>query len=387
MFMDMSFDANDELFRSEVRTFFTDDYPHDLVIKAASGIELSKIDYQRSERALASKGWLCVNWPVEYGGPGWTANQKYIFDQELELAGAISPVPMGVIYVGPVICAFGDEQQKARWLPGIRESTTFWAQGYSEPGSGSDLASLQCRAERDGDVYVVNGEKIWTSLAQHADWIFALVRTSHEEVKQQGITFLCAPMDSPGIKVHPITLIDGQQSLNRVTFDNVRVPISCRIGNEGEGWSYANYLLGNERTSYAHVAGKRMQMAAISEYAKNNPRLMSDDSFWSTFSDLEIRLDALDLTVLRVLSMISDGETPGDEASILKVLATEIAQDITELSMTSRAYPSLGSFDEKVPGVEGAIATKSYFGTRAQSIYGGSNEIQKNIIAKRVLGL
>jgi len=187
--------------------------------------------------------------------------------------------------------------------------------------------------------------------------------------------------------VHPITLIDGTQSLNRVTFDNVRVPISNRIGNEGEGWSYANYLLGNERTSYAHVAGKRMQMAAISDYAKSNATLASDNSFWSTFSDLEIRLDALDLTVLRVLSIISDGETPGDEASILKVLATEIAQDITELSMICRAYPAIGLFEEGVPGVEGAIATKHYFGTRAQSIYGGSNEIQKNIIAKRVLGL
>ncbi|MFT5098535.1 MAG: alkylation response protein AidB-like acyl-CoA dehydrogenase [Candidatus Azotimanducaceae bacterium] len=385
--MNMSFDAGDELFRSEVREFFKDEYPHDLIIKAASGIELCKSDYQRSERALASRGWLCVNWPVEYGGPGWTTNQKYIFDQELELAGAIGPVPMGVIYVGPVICAFGDEEQKARWLPGIRESTTFWAQGYSEPGSGSDLASLQCRADRDGDDYVVNGEKIWTSLAQHADWIFALVRTSDEDVKQQGITFLCAPMDLPGITVHPITLIDGKQSLNRVTFDNVRVPISYRIGNEGEGWSYANFLLGNERTSYAHVAGKRMQMAAISEYAKNNTRLASDKPFWSAFSDLEIRLNALDLTVLRVLSVISDGETPGDEASILKVLATEIAQDITELNMRSQAYSSVGLFDENVPEVEGAIATMTYYGTRAQSIYGGSNEIQKNIIAKRVLRL
>lgn len=385
--MDMRFDASDELFRSEVRTFFKDEYPHDLIIKAASGIELCKSDYQRSERALASRGWLCVNWPVEYGGPGWTTNQKYIFDQELELAGAISPVPMGVIYVGPVICAFGDEEQKARWLPGIKESTTFWAQGYSEPGSGSDLASLQCRADRDGDVYVVNGEKIWTSLAQHADWIFALVRTSNEDVKQQGITFLCAPMDLSGITVHPITLIDGKQSLNRVTFDNVRVPISYRIGNEGEGWGYANFLLGNERTSYAHVAGKRMQMAAISEYAKNNTTLMSDTSFWSAFSDLEIRLNALDLTVLRVLSVISDGETPGDEASILKVLATEIAQDITELSMRSHAYPSVELFDENILGAEGAIATMNYLGTRAQSIYGGSNEIQKNIIAKRVLRL
>lgn len=385
--MDMSFDASDELFREEVREFFKDQYPQDLVVKAASGIELCKSDYQRSERALASRGWLCVNWPVEHGGPGWTSNQKYIFDQELELAGAISPVPMGVIYVGPVICAFGSEEQKERWLPGIKQSTTFWAQGYSEPGSGSDLASLQCRADRDGDDYLVNGEKIWTSLAQHADWIFALVRTSTGDVKQQGITFLCAPMDLPGIKVHPITLIDGNQSLNRVTFDDVRVPVSNRIGNEGEGWSYANFLLGNERTSYAHVAGKRMQMAAISDYAKSNSQLAGDESFWAQFSDLEIRLNALDLTVLRVLSTITDGETPGDESSILKILATEIAQDITELNMRSQAYPSLGLFDKDVPGVEGAIATMSYMGTRAQSIYGGSNEIQKNIIAKRVLRL
>ena len=246
--MDMSFPQDTDAFRAEVRSFFANDYPKNLLAKAASGDPLTKADYQKSEQALAGKGWLCVNWPEDAGGTGWDVTKKFIYDQELELAGAINPVPMGVIYVGPVIVAFGTDEQKARWLPGIQQATTSWAQGYSEPGSGSDLASLQCKATRDGDDYIVTGTKIWTSLAQHADWIFALVRTSQEEVKQQGITFLCAPMDSPGIEVHPIITIDGRHSLNRVTFDNVRVPIHNRIGEEGQGWSYANFLLGNERT-------------------------------------------------------------------------------------------------------------------------------------------
>ena len=192
---------------------------------------------------------------------------------------------MGVIYVGPVIVAFGNDEQKMRWLPGIKQSTTFWAQGYSEPGSGSDLASLQCQAKRDGDDYIVNGTKIWTSLAQHADWIFALVRTSHEDVKQQGITFLCAPMNSPGIEVHPIITIDGRHSLNRVTFDNVRVPVQNRIGEEGQGWHYANFLLGNERTSYAHVAGKRMQMAAIEQFMES----IGEQDHQAQFNELSVR--------------------------------------------------------------------------------------------------
>ena len=328
-----------------------------------------------------------MNWPKEHGGTGWTANQKYIFDQELELAGAINPVPMGVIYVGPVICAFGTSEQQARWLPGIQQSTTFWAQGYSEPGAGSDLASLQCKAILDGDSYVVDGTKVWTSLAQHADWIFLLVRTSHEAVKQQGITFLCAPMDTPGIQVHPILTIDGRHHLNRVTFDQVRVPVSNRIGEVGEGWRYANFLLGNERTSYAHVAGKRMQMAAIRALAEQHPVLAQDSSFWQTFDTLEVRLNALDITVLRVLSAVADGASPGNESSILKILATEIAQDITALSMQAQGYGALAAVGRQMPSESAAKSTADYLGTRAQTIYGGANEIQKNIIAKRVLGL
>ena len=383
----MNFNADDEHFRTEVRDFFAHQYPQDLITKAASAFVLEKADYQRSEQALAAKGWLCVNWPKEQGGTGWNANQKYIFDQELELAGAINPVPMGVIYVGPVICAFGTPAQQARWLPGIQQSTTFWAQGYSEPGSGSDLASLQCRATLDGDSYVVEGTKIWTSLAQHADWIFLLVRTSHGSVKQQGITFLCTPMNAPGIEVHPITTIDGRHHLNRVTFDQVRVPVDNRIGDVGEGWRYANFLLGNERTSYAHVAGKRMQMAATRALAEQHPALADDDTFWQAFNALEVRLNALDITVLRVLSSLKDGSSPGNESSILKILATEIAQDITALSMQAQGYPAQAAVHTDMPSEAAAKATADYMGTRGQTIYGGANEIQKNIIAKRVLGL
>lgn len=385
--MDMSFSAVDERFRSEIAAFFASAYPKDLLAKAASGDALTKDDYQRAERALADKGFLCVNWPEADGGTGWTVNQKYIFDQELERVGAINPVPMGVIYVGPVICAFGTPEQKERWLPGIRESTVFWAQGYSEPESGSDLASLQCKAVREGDHYVVTGTKIWTSLAQHADWVFALVRTSHEERKQQGITFLCAPMSTPGISVEPIITIDGRHHLNRVHFDEVRVPVENRIGEEGEGWRIANYLLGNERTSYAHVAGKRMQVAAIKALIEADPALEEDAGLATRLGDIEVRLDTLDITVLRVLAKTATGNSPGDESSILKIMATELAQDITELGMQAGGAYALAAFGEGMPHRAAAKATADYMGTRAQTIYGGTTEVQKNIIAKRVLGL
>ena len=384
--LDFSFSDEDEQFRLAVRAFFAKRYPQDLLEKHASGAALSKDDYQRAERALADQGWLCVSWPAEHRGCGWTPNQKYIFNEELEMAGAISPVPMGVIYVGPVICAFGTPEQQARWLPGIQQSTTFWAQGYSEPEAGSDLASLQCAAGLDGDEYVVNGSKIWTSQAQHADWIFLLVRTSTEARKQQGITFLCAPMATPGIEVHPIITIDGQHTLNRVTLDEVRVPVANRVGEEGEGWRYANFLLGNERTSYAHVAAKRLQLSGLHALAATHETLGCDPTFKAALAKLEIRVEALDAGVQRVLASLADGDAPGNEASTLKIQATELAQDITELSMQARAYGAVPKFDNSAPDAD-AAATMRYLGTRAQSIYGGANEIQKNIIAKRVLAL
>lgn len=393
--MDLSFTPQDEAFRRDVRHFFATEYPQDIIALLARGQSPSKQDYQRSERALAARGWLAVNWPREWGGPGWTANQKYIFDEELERAGALNVVPMGVIYVGPVIYTFGTAEQKRRWLHGILESTDFWAQGYSEPDSGSDLASLRASAVVDGDDYIVNGTKIWTSLAQHADWIFCLLRTSREAKKQEGITFLCIDMNSPGITVHPIISIDGKHSLNRVEFVDVRVPQANRIGEAGKGWTYANYLLGHERTSYAHVAGKRKELWAIRRTAHAHD-LLGDSAFRLRLADLEIRLDALEGTVLRTLAGVPDGGAPGSESSILKIAATELAQDITEFGMEVFGPYAQPAFPDAVappwasnePLPQGAApAVARYLGTRAQSIYGGANEIQKNIIAKRILGL
>jgi alkylation response protein AidB-like acyl-CoA dehydrogenase len=398
--MDFSFTPADEEFRMQVRHFFETEYPQDLIEKIARGHSPSKADYQRSERALSAKGWVAVNWPKEAGGTGWTSNQKYIFDEELERAGALNVVPMGLLYVGPVIYTFGTEEQKARWLPGILNSTTFWAQGYSEPESGSDLASLQSRAEPDGDNYIVNGTKIWTSLAQHADWIFCLLRTDNSGKKQEGITFLCIDMKTPGIAVRPIVTIDGKHSLNAVDFVDVRVPQANRIGEEGKGWTYANYLLGHERTSYAHVAGKRKQLRNIRATAErtmsNGEPLLRDPAFARKLAELEARLDALELTVLRVLASVADGGAPGEESSILKVIATELAQDIAELGVEAFGPYAQPAFpDSVVPGgsdnfaipAAAAPSVAQYLGARAQSIYGGSNEIQKNIIAKRILAL
>ncbi|MFZ3035521.1 MAG: acyl-CoA dehydrogenase family protein [Parvibaculum sp.] len=398
--MDFSFTQADEEFRMNVRHFFETEYPRDIIDKIAKGASPTKEDYQRSERALDAKGWVAVNWPKEAGGTGWTSNQKYIFDEELERAGALNVVPMGLLYVGPVIYTFGTDAQKAQWLPGILKSTTFWAQGYSEPESGSDLASLQASAVPDGDDYIVNGTKIWTSLAQHADWIFCLLRTDNSGKKQEGITFLCIDMKTPGITVKPIITIDGKHSLNQVEFVDVRVPQKNRIGEEGKGWTYANYLLGHERTSYAHVAGKRKQLQNIGATAQktsvDGKPLLAQPGFAQKLAELEARLDALELTVLRTLASVADGGAPGEESSILKVIATELAQDITELGVETfgpyaqPAFPDSvapeGSDNFAIPA-NAAPSVASYLGTRAQSIYGGSNEIQKNIIAKRILGL
>ncbi len=398
--MDLSFSNEDDEFRLKVRHFFEHEYPREIIEKLRRGCSPSKEDYQKSESALANRGWLTVNWPSEYGGPGWTPNQKHIFDEELERAGALNVVPMGVIYVGPVIYTFGSEEQKERWLPGISNSTTFWAQGYSEPESGSDLASLQCSAKLEDDTYTVNGSKIWTSLGQMADWIFCLVRTDNSGRKQEGITFLCFDMMSPGIQVHPIITIDGKHALNRIDFTDVKVPVDGRIGEEGKGWTYANYLLGHERTSYAHVTGKRRQLEAIRKTATDmssyGSDLLQEPGFVQSLAELECRLAALEITVLRTLASVADGGAPGEESSILKVIATELAQDITEFDMKVFGSYAAPRFPDSTlpdnfgnlsvpPGAAPAMAT--YLGTRAQSIYGGTNEIQKNIIAKRILGL
>ena len=396
----MNLDQNPALipFRDKIRSYFETEYPQDILEKVASGASLTTTEVRRAEMALGEKGWLASAWPEEHGGPGWSIEEQYIFDEELERAGAPTVTPMGVVYVGPVIYTFGSDEQKAQWLPGVRDGSVGWAQGYSEPEAGSDLASLQFSAVRDGGEYILNGTKIWTSAAQHADWIFLLTRTSKEEKKQQGITFICCPLDQPGVTVKPIITIDGKYHLSQCEFVDVRVPVSNRIGEEGKGWSYSQYLLGNERTSYARIGGKRKQIASIRATASRIPtggkqRLIDDEFFVQRLSQAEIRIDALEITTLRVLSSVRDGGSPGNEASTLKILATDIAQEITTLFLEAAAEHGNRKFEDSVsPDWTGdanfaAPGVATYFGTRAQSIYGGTNEIQRNIIAKRVLGL
>lgn len=387
--MNLNFPPHVETFRADVRRWFETEFPQDIIAKYKSGTPLTTADVRRSEMALGAKGWLATAWPSEYGGPGWGLEEQYVFDEELERAGVPTVTPMGVIYVGPVIYTFGSEDQKARWLPGIRDGSVGWAQGYSEPGAGSDLASLEFSAELKDGVYTLNGHKIWTSAAQHADWIFLLARTSRGEKKQQGISFICCPLDAPGVTVKPIITIDGAHALNEVFFDNVAVPEDNRIGEEGKGWTYSQYLLGFERTSYARIGGKRAMLRHARALASigsqgSNQRLIDEAGFSARLTSAEMAVDALEMTVFRILSAVAAGGTPGDAASTVKILATETHQLITELFLDA-AGPHVG---HKGPSSGTAPRDISaYFAGRAQSIYGGTNEIQKTIVARKVLGL
>lgn len=398
--MNLKLSADDEAFRAVVRKYFDEEYPAEILAKLANGQTLTKADRQASENALYRKGWVAPGWPKQYGGPGWTITQRFIFDEELERAGAPSVVPMGLLYLAPVLYTFGTEEQKQRWLDDILASRTYWAQGYSEPEAGSDLASLRTSAVLDGDDYLVNGEKTWTSDGHHADWIFCLVRTSSAGRKQEGITFLCLDMQSPGVTVAPIITIDGGHHLNRVVLDNVRVPIGNRIGEEGKGWTYARHLLSYERVSYAHVAGKRKQIEDLKRQSAEAPwgDELADrrSSFGRRLAEVEVHLQALEITVLRALAPLTTGAAPGDEASIIKIEATQTAQAITELQaelagvyahplFPDRHHADWRSGLETIPAFA-APAVAGYFFTRAQTIYGGATEVQKNIIAKQ-LGL
>ena len=398
--MDLTLSDADEAFRAEVRAFFRKTYPQAIIAKSANGQVLTKADRVASEQALAAKGWLAPGWPKEHGGPGWTVTQRFIFDEELERAGAPNVSPMGLLYVAPVIYTFGTEAQKARWLPDILNCRVLWAQGYSEPEAGSDLASLRMSAELVGDHYILNGEKIWTSDAHHAVWIFCLVRTETTPRKQDGITFLCIDMRTPGVEVIPIITIDGGHHLNRVTFADVRVPALNRIGEEGKGWSYARYLLGHERTSYAHVAAKKCQIADLRRRSAQAPwgDLLAEagGAFRRRLAEVELMVEALEITVLRVLAPLAGGEAPGNESSILKIIATETAQAITELNLELAGVYAPPFFADRTgadwrAGFETIPAfappgVAAYFLTRAQTIYGGATEIQKTIIGRQ-LGL
>ena len=389
--------AEETAFQGEVRAFFARDYPAHVIAKNRAGQRLTKQDHIDAQRALHARGWLGVGWPREVGGTGWTPTERYIFDQELELAHAAAIIPMAVIYIGPIIAAFGSDQQKAEWLPAILESRSFWAQGYSEPEAGSDLASLRFSAVRDGGDDILNGTKIWTSGAQWADWIFCLARTSREERKQQGISLICAPLDLAGISVHPIRLIDGSDELNRIEFDNVRVPVTNRIGDEGQAWHYANVLLKNERLSYAHIGAKKRDLAKLLEEAARLPAngggmMDRDPSFRLAHARVEARLAAIEASILRALR----DEISMATAAALKIACTECAQAITELGIDLAGRGRLPMLDrdradwaDAAPATSsfGPAAVQSYLFERAQTIYGGSTEVQKNIIWRSLAGM
>ena len=383
-----------QTFRDEVRQFYADNWNEESQqgFDHPDTYKQALINWQLK---LNEKGWMAPGWPVEYGGTGWTATQSFIFDTERAMAGAPDVLPFGVTMVAPVIYTFGTDEQKAKFLPRILNSEDWWCQGYSEPGAGSDLAALKTRAELDGDHYVVNGAKIWTSYAQYADWIFCLVRTSTEGKKQEGISFLLIDMKTEGIKVNPIVSIDNHHSLNEVEFNNVRVPVENRIGEENKGWTYAKALLAHERTAIADVADSKRWLQMVKDYAttevNGGKRLIDDPLFQKRVSDVEIDLMALEFTELRVLASVSKGGAPGAESSLLKIKGTELQQATQELMMDLAAYYQgvlPGGLEAEVLGHEfGPGAFKKYMYGRAATIYGGSNEVQRNIIAKAVLGL
>lgn len=399
--MNIDFSPEEKAFEVEVQNFLQSKLPAGISGKVLAGTPTSKDDHVRWQKILAEQGWAAVNWPVEYGGTGWTPTQKYIWANECAKAGAPDVVPFGMKMVAPVIYTYGNEEQKQRFLPDILNSNVWWCQGYSEPNAGSDLASLKTTAVRDGDHYVINGTKTWTTLGHYAEWIFCLVRTGDSDTKnQEAISFVLVDMDDPGITVSPIITLDGHREVNEIHFDNVRVPVENRIGEEGKGWTYAKVLLTHERTGIARVAHSKVRLEKLkrlaAETATGLGSLAEDSRFQAKVLDAEIELQALEFTELRTLAAVSTGKAPGPESSILKIKGTEVAQAIDELYMDVAGYYSLPfvkdqffpEFDgEHVgPGTAANTAPK-YFNNRKASIYGGSNEIQKNIICKAVLGL
>jgi len=396
--MDLNYTAEDLAFRDEVRTYLEANLPQDLQQKVLNHKRLSREDFVRWHKILAKQGWVATGWPAEYGGTGWTATQRHIFEEECARAGTPAILPFGVNMVAPVIMAFGNQTQKDYYLPHILSCEDWWCQGYSEPGSGSDLASLKTRAEREGDHYIVNGQKTWTTLAQHADMIFCLVRTDTGVRKQEGISFLLIDMKTPGITVRPIIMLDEEHEVNEVFFDNVKVPVENLIGEENKGWTYAKYLLGHERTNIAAVGRAKRELQFLKRIAakhqKNGLPLIDDAVYASKVASLEVELMALEITVLRVISQ--DSGRPGPEASLLKIKGTEIQQRLTELMVEAVGPYGLpfdpafleGETEHSIVGDDDAAPLAPYyFNFRKTSIYGGSNEIQKNIITQMILGL
>jgi alkylation response protein AidB-like acyl-CoA dehydrogenase len=393
--MHTNFSKDDIAFRDEVRKFFDDEFDSTLAKNLGDG---HGDNYKESiiawQKKLHKKGWIAPNWPKEFGGTGWTDTQKFIYESERGLAGVPDVLPFGLKMVGPVIYTFGTQEQKDRFLPKILSSDHWWCQGYSEPGAGSDLASLTTSADYAGANYLVNGRKIWTSLAQYADWIFCLVRTSKGARKQEGISFLLIDMSSPGITVKPIITIDGRHSLNEVLFENVSVPVENLIGEQDKGWTYAKALLAHERTNMAEVADSKRMLTELKDKASKSMgggRCLADDQvFQKQVSDVELDLMALEYTELRALASIAEKGMPGPESSLLKIKGTEISQQLHELHLKVAAHHggAVALTEERYDEIQvGSDARNRYLYGRAATIYGGSNEVQRNVIAKAVLGL
>jgi len=398
--MDLDFTADEMAFRDEVRAFLAAELPADLKHKVMAHKRMTKQDFVRWHKIVNAKGWAASNWPEANGGTGWGPVRRHIWDEECAAAGAPIIQPFGVHMVGPVIIAFGTEAQKKRFLPPILSCDEWWCQGYSEPGAGSDLASLKTRAERVGDHYVVNGQKTWTTLAQYADWMFCLVRTDPQARPQAGISFLLIDMKTPGITLRPILMLDEDHEVNEVFLDNVKVPVENLVGEENKGWTYAKYLLGHERTNIAAVGRSRRELGFLKTLAARQATgagtLLDDPLFAREVARLEIKLMALEITVMRVLAQEAAKGAPGPEASLLKIEGTEIQQKLTAL-MVQAAGPMAQAFDpdylegrteHSITGNDDAAPLAPYyFNYRKTAIYGGSNEIQHNIIARMILGL
>ncbi len=387
--MDLAFTPEEQKFADEVRAFVKANLPADTRDKVKNGKHLGRDDYMRWQQALGKKGWLVYTWPKKHGGPGFTPAERYIFENICAEEYAPGIIPFGTKMVGPVIYTFGTEEQKQKYLDPIRLSTVWWCQGYSEPGSGSDLASLRTKAEKEGDHYIVNGSKTWNTMGHWADWIFCLVRTDPKVKPQEGISFLLIDMKTPGITVKPIIMADGGHEVNEVFFDNVKVPAANLVGKENEGWTCAKFLLANERLGIAEVPASKRGVRAL--------RSISDDpSMAEKIADVDLQVQALEMSELRALSAMALGGAPGPEVSTLKVRGSEIQQRIAELAMEAVGeyaapyQPGMLFQDtnETPVGPDHAPpAAPRYFNMRKTSIYGGSTEIQKNIVSKMVLGL
>jgi alkylation response protein AidB-like acyl-CoA dehydrogenase len=398
--MDLNYTAEEKAFEAEVRSFLKEKLPKRISDKVKADKRLTKADMDEWHSILSKQGWLAALWPKKYGGAEWTPVQRHIFDVEGNAAGAPRVVPFGVAMLAPVLIAFGSEEQKAHYLPRILSGEDWWCQGYSEPGAGSDLAGLKTRAVRDGDHYIVNGQKTWTTLGQYANWIFCLVRTSTEGKPQEGISFLLIDMNSPGVTVRPIILLDGEHEVNEVFFDDVKVPVGNLVGEENKGWTYAKYLLTHERTGIANVGASTEAMRQLKYVAQHQIKggrpLAEDPIFAARVAELEIDLEAMTTTNLRVLAAAQAGGAPGPESSMLKVKGSIIRQKVNALTRQALGPYALPYVSEALddgsnvaglgPDYANPVAS-DYFNNRKISIYGGSNEIQKGIITKAMLGL